>query len=1257
MADLRKFTLDARKKLTTEASELLLQIYGLEPDGRFVPTAQRSALSRLAGAIDTRNRLEKLFADELEAGLTLVEAHTKLVKEVAFTHLNRLVALKLLEARRIIRGAIDRHHDSNGFKIYLASHDSDLKLFEQGSMPQDDLGEGPSDRAYRNFLLWQYAELAKEVKVLFDPDNLPSRLFPRPRVLREIIDSMNTEEFSDAWAPDNEETIGWVYQFFIAEEKDAAFDRVFKHKEKFQKADIPAASQVFTPRWIVRFLVHNSLGRLWLSMHPDSGLAGKFESLVPLPEEPQKPALKPAKEIRVLDPATGTMHFGLVAFDLLVQMYREELANAGREHWPEKPSVDKEEDIPAAIIANNLFGIDIDLRAVQLASLALYMRAKSTFKNVVLTESNLACADVTIFRGHHLATIAKEMGLPPGITRELLQKFCESVNDAGMMGSLVRLEDHFQNLGAESLRRVIDDFVIAKAKQGIDESYFGSETSKGLRLLDVLARRYDVVFTNPPYMSNRNMNADMSSFMKRHYKKSKGDLYGAFIERCTELLSDTGRLAMITQQSFMFISSFEDLRLALSNATAIEAIAHTGARAFPEVQGEKVNTTAFVLRRENFQVARDNSIGIYFRLVNEPDAEAKRRAFEESLARSRNGEPDPRVFFYLQGDFPAMPSRPWVYWITPGLRALFSKFPPLKSFAEPRQGLATTDNPRFLRNWWEVGLARVSRSCSSLLDAKASGRKWFPYMKGGSFLRWYGNQEQVLNFLDDGRELKAWVEQHTGESWSKRVTSTDVYFKIGITWSKVASGPFSVRLNPGGFIFDVGGCCAFPENISVEELLGILNSACLTGLLKFLSPTVNNEVGQIASLPLSPSGNSDLSVLVHEAVSLARCESRADERTYDFTAPAQWLSGREISYLRRQRLAEIENAISDQVYRLYDVSAEDRSAIEAELAEPSRFGDSEGDGTESEGSGDQESDDKLSLTSQRLAAQWVSYAVGIALGRFIPGKEGSIGIGDLLPEVAAKVQHLVEKTGLMVLEDGHPSDLASRVIEILGTIHGDAEAVTIIRTVAPVQGSARQAMEDYLVWSFFKEHVKRYQKRPVYWLLQSPGRHYSAYLFHEHATDQTLALLQGKRYLGGRIHRFEGELSEAKKLEGATGGGAKSASKKKSRDLAEELEDLKAFDRHITNVNNFPVLDATGIQNTVGWQPEFDDGVLLNAAPLHELAPSWKKADNGLDLKKAWKELEKGEYDWAKTAMRYWPQRVLASCRDNKSFAIAHGLV
>lgn len=1241
MSDLRTLTLWARGLLTQEAGALLQQGYRLDAQtGARLPIPQGHLLESSAEAQTNRKRIEKLLEDEVDAGLKREEAVAKLIKETAFTHLNRLVAFKLMEARGLIRSPLARRHEANGFKMWLAARPEEEALYNQGDGPndRDGFGEAPRDRAYRRFLLWQCGELSREIQVLFEPDNVPSLLFPRPGVLKELIDELNAEERKVDWAAGNEATVGWVYQYFNAEEKAAAFDKVFKKKKKFEKDDLPAATQIFTPRWVVRFLVENSLGRLWLSMHQDSGLGERCAYLTPLRADPPVSAMKPVREIRVLDPATGTMHFGLVAFDLLAEMYREELANAGKPGWPAQPSVATESEIPAAILAKNLFGIDIDLRAVQLAALALYLKAKAVNKQSTLTESNLACADVAIFRGHHLTKISNEMTLPSGVTRELFVKFRDSLEEACTMGSLVRLDMHFQNFESGKLRQSIDAYVEKKRAEGIDESYFANETGKGIRLLNVLERRYDVVCTNPPYVSQRNMNPAMKDFMKRHYEKSKGDLYSAFIERCAELLAPEGRLAMITQQSFMFISSFEDLREILLGATTIETMAHVGPRAFAEVTGEKVNTTIFVLRREQLDLERREGRGVYFRLVKEPDAESKRTAFEQALARRREGKPDSHVYEYRQGDFAAIPRSPWVYWIRPRLRELFRVNPRLQSISKPCTGINTNGNERFVRFWWEVGINRVARSCSGREQAKSTGRKWFPYMKGGSFRRWWGNQELSVNWLQDGEEIKALaVIKNHGQHWSRYVRSIDKMFLRGITYTDLATSRFSARLSPGGFVFDVSGSCLFPG--SPEQVLGLMNSTWSQYALKIINPTVHVQTGDLARLPIPTKDYGVLQEPVERAIVLARMDSQDDETTLDFVEPPAWPDGASRVTARHRDLRALEEEINEEVYRLYEISPEDRQAIEEELAAAPEPDDDPEDAAEY---GEEIGDAKVatSFTEEELAQRWVSYAVGIALERFVrPGLGSFVGAD-----------------GLMVIQRDHPDDLAGHVIAILAAIHGDTELGRIVRTVGGGNGDLRDALADYLLAPFFKAHVKRYRKRPVYWLLQSPKQNYSIYLFHERGTDQTLALLQGTRYLGGRIFQLRQQMDQANRRETVAESRDKAKWRKQVQDLAEELADLEALDQAITATNNEPIVDAEGRAVTSRWVPEFDDGVLLNAAPLYRLTPAWKKADAKLDVSKVWKALRDGQYPWAKTAMRYWPRETLAACKDNKSYRIAHGL-
>ena len=598
---IREVTLEARKLLMEEVSEQLEGIYGLLPDGTFHPIDQYPVLTANPEAAGTRRRLETLLAEERQAGLQPEEAREKLVKEAAFTWLNRFVAFKMMEARKLLRQTITRGQDSNGFKMWLTEPGNEAHLadYERGDLPQDGLGEGPRQRAYRRFLLAQCAKLSREVRVLFDPDSLASKLCPRPKVLRRLIDMLNAEELTEAWQPGNEETIGWVYQGFNEEEKKEVFRRFYKQKEKVRAQDIPAATQIFTPRWIVRFLVENTLGRMWIDMHPDSQLATSLEYLVPPAKDEGKrrnDEVRSVKDIKLLDPACGTMHFGLVAFELFVEMYKEEMAHAGEPGWPETPPVESEEEIPATIIARNIHGIDIDLRAVQLSALTLFLKAKTLNPKANLTESRLACADIHMLDGDRLQQFLEQTGVERPIYRRILTALQQRLKDAEQLGSLLRLEQEIRTLIEQERERfereggkpdlfgwskeqfeteagrrefwemleiqigqALDEFARQQAASGNDQTFFAGETTKGLRLLELMAQRYDVVVTNPPYMTSRNMNAVIKNYLQKEYSSAKSDLYAAFIQRCVEWLGEQGRLGMITQQSFMFISSYEKL--------------------------------------------------------------------------------------------------------------------------------------------------------------------------------------------------------------------------------------------------------------------------------------------------------------------------------------------------------------------------------------------------------------------------------------------------------------------------------------------------------------------------------------------------------------------------------------------------------------------------------------------------------------------------------------------------------------------------
>ena len=1267
-------TLQARETLTSEIEEMLQGIFGLDSRFDFAKEEKIPAFREMPKLLQTRHKLEKRLTDEVSAGLSRAEAVAKLIKEAAFTHLNRLVALKMMERRSLIEGTLERYQDSRGFLFYLAEpeHAEDLRLYETGGLSQNPLGEGARDVAYRHFLLHQYRLLSQEIRVLFDPDDLASLLFPRPRNLKALVELLNRPELEAAWG--EEETIGWIYQYFNEQEKADVFNRLYKKKQKIRPEDIPAATQLFTPRWIVKFLVQNTLGRQWMQMHPDSCLAAALDYLVPLVGEIPPEKMKPVREIEVLDPACGTMHFGLVAFDLMAEMYREEIERAGQQGWPEKASVASVEAVPAAIMANNIFGIDIDLRAVQLSALALYLKAKSLNPKAVITESHLACAELRLPDDTKLEAFLKASKFTLPVYERIIRRLWSSMRAGSGIGvgsllplesaitaeveqerhshltSLQRFEDlanapqdvartnawgpEFWDVLGDQIVMAFNSFADEQAASGGDESYFVGEASKGMRLLDIMRRKYDCVFTNPPYMIRRNMFAELASFIEANYSQGKGDLYVAFIERGQQMMKEKGRLGMIAQQSFMFLSSYEDLREGIIKKSAVEAMVHTGPHAFEDIGGEKVNTTNFIIRSEPDVDIRSNAQSAYIRLVKELDSESKRLRFERALTCMRVGGSDPIVFRYYQADFGSISGNPWVYWILPNIRKLFENLKSLSDLAEPRRGLTTVDNFRFIRFWWEISKERIAFNCISGAECAKIPENWFPIVKGGSSKRWYGNLENCINYGNNGRELKAWIENQ-GDSWSRYVRSAEFYFRQNLTYSAVSSRGFAARYTPSGFLFDQAGNSIFSDrDESIKYILGIINSSFAGYCLQLLNPTVNFLGVDIKRIPLVESLSCLLSHLVENSINISKKLCCNDETSFNFICPP-WcdsISGTMHSILLgRQELSNLERQIDEEVYRLYRISEADRLAIEAELAEPAaEMGDAE------------EEREQDYIDDEELARRWISYCVGIVMGRFQPGV-GDLGCGRFSPQAAERLRALTDSDGVATLMEGHQDDLAHKVWEALQIALGEDGAAEVVET-ALGDGNAEELLRRYLERDFFKRHLQQYRKRPVYWLLQSAGKAFSVYIFHERATRDTLPLILGSRYVGGMINHLHNRLAELEEALKTAQGRDKKQLEKEEAEKGSDLQELQRFEAALRRV-----LERKNERGeTAGWTLEVDDGVILNLAPLAELMPAWKEPE------KFWRALDAGEYDWSRTAMRYWPDRVLEKCRKNKSYAIAH---
>ena len=610
--------------------------------------------------------------------------------------------------------------------------------------------------------------------------------------------------------------------------------------------DIPAVTQLFTPHWIVRYLVENSLGRLWMLNHPESRLVEQMDYYIaPVDEETDFLRIAKPEDLKVIDPACGSGHMLTYAFDLLYAIYEEE---------GYAPT-----DIPGLILTHNIYGTEIDPRAGALASFALTMKARGsqrTFFNRQV-EPNICVLDPITFTTDELS----ELATADGDHRDE-EAFWTQFAHADTFGSLIQPDTDLTARLADHLSTLDDDGSILRA----------SVLDRAARVIDqatYLTRSYAVAVANPPYMGSKQMNALLSQFMKDKYPDSKSDLFAAFIERCTNLAGQRGAVAMITMQSWMFLSSYAKLRDSLLANQQIASMLHLGARAFDSIGGEVVSSTAFVLTNEHGKRA-----GSFVRLVD-GNSEAEKITALRAALYARTSETD---FYEASGDdFASIPGSPIVYWLSEKMRMVFTSGDRLGAVASLAVGLQTGDNNRFLRQWWEVSQACFAFACTSREEAQASGARWFPYNKGGEFRKWYGNQEHVVNWENDGAEIVAFKPRSV-------IRNPSTYFSPSVSWSKVSSGSPAFRMYPPGFIFDVAGTSIFAT--TSQDGLGLLafaNSQVALEQLAAVAPTLNYEVGQVANLPVANAVAEELVGLASSAVTEAKADWDCFETSWDFT--------------------------------------------------------------------------------------------------------------------------------------------------------------------------------------------------------------------------------------------------------------------------------------------------------------------------------------------------------------------------------------
>ena len=840
---IQKFAIWARNELIAQVSQRAYQ-YGIDESG-FGDASADTLNGRLLTA-EEKSQRQELIKQIKEKG------YQQVMEEVAYTWFNRFIALRFMEVNNYLPSHIRVFSDASGaFKPEILNDvlHLDLPGLDSGKVAEY-IESNNTEALYRYLLLTQCNALNSALPVMFERMGgytemlLPNNILRQDSVLGHMVSDIPEEDWQDAV-----QIIGWLYQFYNTELKA----EVFGKKEKITKNEIPAATQLFTPDWIVRYMVENSLGRLWLEGHPNAELRGGWKYyLDEADQEPEVEAqlaklreeyktIKP-EEIKVIDPCMGSGHILVYAFDVLMQIY----TSAG---WDQREAAQ-------SILKNNLFGLDIDDRAAQLAYFAVMMKARQYDRRLLTRGIQPNIFSIRESNGIQAMTIEYFHKNNPKLKADI-ESIVTEMRDAKEYGSILNITPvDFAGLYArfDEIREDINMMQMSAL----------DELLPLVKCAELLAQKYDVVVTNPPYMAVSNAGAKVNDYVKKNFPDSKADMFAVFIERCGQMAKKDRYQAMITQHAWMFLSSFENLRTKLL-AVDIVNMAHLGARAFEEIGGEVVQTTSFVVRKSHIADYK----GEYCRLIEPTSQQGK----EDMFLSGKN------QYAANQADYKLIPGTPIAYWVS---HAFISNFSNSKPIGETRKGMVTADNPRFIRSWNEVDFAKIGFNHTSRENALNSRRKWFPYVKGGEFRRWYGNLDWVVNWENDGFELLNMKNE--GYKVGSTNQNLSFIFKPAVYWTKISS-VFSARIVETGFLYDDASPFISIKS-STDRLLclGFFNSPVCQSYLDLMNPTMNFSPGTIANLPYIKAGEMEdpIKNTVAKCVELSSDDWDSYETSWDF---------------------------------------------------------------------------------------------------------------------------------------------------------------------------------------------------------------------------------------------------------------------------------------------------------------------------------------------------------------------------------------
>ena len=1204
---IKNFAIWARNKLIADVS-YDARLIGITEDGIAKPlpqsfggtqffdigTAEPYSIS--GEAVRQRDKLIEVIQQK-EKDTDYKTAYQYVIEEVAYTWFNRLIAIRFMEVNDYLPSHIRVLSSESGKlepDLVTTPFDAELPFTAEEEAQIFQLKQDNKlDEVFRILFLKQCNALNEILPALFEKTKnytellLSLSVIDQDGVVYHLIHDIPEDDFNIERGG-QVEIIGWLYQYYNTEPKAAAFAK----NGKITKEEIPAVTQLFTPDWIVRYMVENSLGRLWVEGHPECGLKENWKYY--LEEAQQEPevqvklaeirkeyaALNP-EDIKLIDPCMGSGHILVYAFDVLMQIYE----SAGY----------SQRDAAKSILENNIYGLDIDDRAYQLAYFAVMMKARQYNRRILNGENTChvyAIQESNSINRAHLKYFGAGMDdIEKNAAKMQLEGLLDTLTDAKEYGSILNVESYNWDL----LRR----FVAAEDTAGqINMDSVGVEdTAEQVnRLIDIgetMARKYWVTCTNPPYAGTSNLSANVNNFVKKSYPDSKADLFAVFIERCHQMTSVNGFQAMITQHSWMFLSSFEKLREKMMLTETVN-MAHLGARAFEEIGGEVVQTTAFVRCANHVEGYK----GTYCRLIEPTSQQGKADMFISGQNQYHVG----------QISFSKIPGVPVAYWISPEVLKLFDERT-VGSIADAKSGMTTTDNTRFLRLWEEVNCQKIGFGYSNIADTQDMKYKWFPFCKGGDFRRWAGNESFVVNWFNNGEEIRVAAEGATGG----RLVNIDCALRECLVWTKISSANISLRLKKQGIFFSDAAPGVFTNRETLYYLLALLNTKYANEIIKLINPTLNFVPGAVSSVPVKKDEKNKGKIIeiAEGNVQLSERDWDSFETSWNFKkhpllrnvstlseAFTQWQTECDDRFNRLKANEEELNRIFIDIYGLQDeltpeVEDKDVTVRKADL--------------------------------QRDIKSLLSYAVGCMFGRYSTYKDGLLFAGepyslqafvDKMNErpgtiSSEELERAYRNEGIVVDEMFFPDadnvipitdeeylddDIVSRLCAWLKAVYGadtlEANLDYIAKALGNKGSTSREIIRNYFLNDFFKDHCQTYSvtgsgKRPIYWLFDSGKQNgFKALVYLHRYTPDTIGNLRID-YLHKMQRVYESEINRMQDMMDHSGNAREVAAASKRKDkLAKQLKECREYDEKISHLALSRI------------ELDLDDGVKVNYRKL-----------------------------------------------------------